>query len=463
MTISPSRGFNAQEDIFVDGFRDTGVYNRDPFNLEQVEVVKGPASAYAGHGTVGGYVNLITKAPTLDPHYELNTGYGTNQYYRETLDINQPLTGLVPNAALRVNAVYQYNNFAELDQIYDSRWGANPELAFGIGTDTVVKLSYFFLQEQNLPSFGVPFVSANGVASNPNLAPSLNRASPVDFSNFYGFVNRDFQNATTQIPSIYFFHEFDKDFKIENTARYEYTLLQSITTAPRFDAVSASAPLFYPPELTPPPPGTNPQTAGALPPNLMTREMKSRHQLDTLIGDQFQATNHFETWKFDHTLVTGAEFTHQDEDARTFNGVNAATSLYDPQPLDAYPFSTQNLGPMTRSGLDDASFSLFDTIKLGEHWILSGGMRYDHLEENTKIDASKRRHHALHASQALYRTDDLASWRTALNYKPVPYGHVLFRLRHVVQPVDRRRPGFRQPRRPRDQHHQPSSGEERDL
>ena len=415
------RGFNAQEDIFVDGFRDTGVYNRDPFNLEQVEVVKGPASAYAGHGTVGGYVNLITKTPTLDPHYEVNTGYGTNQYYRETLDINQPLTGLVPNAAFRVNAVYQSNNYSNLGYLYDSRWGANPEFAFGIGTDTLVKVSYFFLQEQNLPTFGLPPMSAAGVGANPTLAANgnANHVAPVDYSNFYGFVNRDYQNATTHIPSIYFFHEFDKDFKIENTARYEYTLLQSITTAPRFDAISNSSPTLLPPLFTPLPNGAAPPTG------LMTREMKSRHQLDTLIGDQFQSTNHFQTWMLDHTLVTDAEFTHQDEDARSFNGTNIATSIYDPNPNDQYPFSTQFLGPESRTSLDDASFSLFDTIKLEKQWTLSGGMRYDHLEENTQIDANYLTN-PITPFASLHRTDDLASWRVALNYKPVENGTIYF-------------------------------------
>ncbi len=130
------RGFNAQQDIFVDGFRDTGIYNRDPFNLEQVEVVEGPASAYSGYGSTGGSVNLISKTPTLAPSYEFDSGYGTNQYYRETLDVNQPLTDVLPGASFRLNGIYQYNNFSERDYIYNSRWGAYPEFSFGLGTDT---------------------------------------------------------------------------------------------------------------------------------------------------------------------------------------------------------------------------------------------------------------------------------------------------------------------------------------
>jgi len=413
------RGFNSRQDIFVDGFRDTGVYNRDPFNLQQVEVVKGPASAYNGHGSTGGSVNLISKTPTLDPLYEFNSGYGTDQYYRETLDINQPLTGVVPNAAFRLNGVYQYNEYSERDYIYDSRWGANPTFSFGIDTDTTVTASYFFLQEQDLPSYGLPVVNATAVVSNPGLSSHLNHVAPVPYSNFYGFVNRDYENTTTQIPTLTIKHEFDDDLKIENTSRYENTLRQSVLTAPRFDAVSGTAPLYYPPYTAPP------QTAGPLPPDTMTRELRARHQTDTLVGNQTEITAKFDTWQASHTLVATTEFSQEKEDARTFNGVNVANSLSNPTPYDTYPFPLQNWGAETHATLEDAAFSLFDTIKFTPQWLLSGGMRYDHLEESSRSYGSSNTTPTTAAS-AFSRTDDLASWRVALTYKPVSYGSIYF-------------------------------------
>ena len=59
------RGFSARTDIFIDGVRDFGGYSRDSFNLEQVEVTKGPASATSGRGSTGGSVNMVSKAPSL--------------------------------------------------------------------------------------------------------------------------------------------------------------------------------------------------------------------------------------------------------------------------------------------------------------------------------------------------------------------------------------------------------------
>ena len=87
------RGFNARTDFFVDGIRDSGGYTRDPFNVEQVEVVKGPASSFAGRGSTGGVVNLATKTPNLTASRHASIGGGSSSYKRGTLDVNQPHGG----------------------------------------------------------------------------------------------------------------------------------------------------------------------------------------------------------------------------------------------------------------------------------------------------------------------------------------------------------------------------------
>ena len=95
------RGFSARTDFFIDGVRDSGGYTRDPFNVEQVEVVKGPSSSYAGRGSTGGMVNLATKAPNLAASRHVNIGGGSAAYKRGTFDVNQPMSD---NAAFRFNA-----------------------------------------------------------------------------------------------------------------------------------------------------------------------------------------------------------------------------------------------------------------------------------------------------------------------------------------------------------------------
>src|SRR3546814_13487816 len=89
--------------MFINGVRDIAQYGRDPFNLEQIEVVKGPASTFTGRGSTGGSINLVTKTPRLDPFTAGTFSLGTDNLKRGTVDLNQPLTGLgIPGAAIRL-------------------------------------------------------------------------------------------------------------------------------------------------------------------------------------------------------------------------------------------------------------------------------------------------------------------------------------------------------------------------
>jgi catecholate siderophore receptor len=88
------RGFSARTDLFIDGVRDIGGYTRDSFNIEQVEISKGPNSAYSGRGSTGGAVNMVSKIPKLTRAFGTDLSIGTDQYYRTTVDLNQPIQEL---------------------------------------------------------------------------------------------------------------------------------------------------------------------------------------------------------------------------------------------------------------------------------------------------------------------------------------------------------------------------------
>src|SRR6185503_7728419 len=60
------RGFSARNDLYLDGMRDFGSYYRDPFYLEGIQVLKGPASILFGRGSTGGIVEQDSKMPKLD-------------------------------------------------------------------------------------------------------------------------------------------------------------------------------------------------------------------------------------------------------------------------------------------------------------------------------------------------------------------------------------------------------------
>lgn len=392
------RGFNARDDMFIDGIRDTGIYTRDPFNTEQVEVVKGPASAYEGYGETGGSVNLLSKTPQLGPSYELTGGVGTNAYDRESLDVNQPIhefgdTGM----ALRLDAFRQYNEVADRDFIYDSRWGVAPSLAFGLGTPTRVTLSYLYQREDDLPDYGFPFVNAAAVKVGTFPVSELNQPAALPSSNFYGLLYRDQETAVTDIPTLKIEHDSDDGIRLVNQTRYDRTSFGANNISARFD--------------TPPPATTPPLTL-----DMISREPSARTDVDTLADNKTFLTIPFEAWTVPNTLVTSLEASRETDIFSTATGPFVDTSLYDP---NAFAFYN---GQMTwtdkdTNELEDVAFSLFDTIKFTPQWELTGGMRYDHLR-STYNDPGPL------TPSSFARTDDLASWRLALVYKPLPFASI---------------------------------------
>jgi outer membrane receptor protein involved in Fe transport len=126
------RGFSAFNDFFLDGIRDAAIYTRDSFDLESVEVVKGPSAILFGRGSTGGAINQVSKAPMLMPLNSVTLDFGTNHEYRAATDIDVPLS---PTAAFRFNAMGESSDVADRDFVKNRRWGVAPALALGIGED----------------------------------------------------------------------------------------------------------------------------------------------------------------------------------------------------------------------------------------------------------------------------------------------------------------------------------------
>ena len=154
------RGFTARNDFYLDGMRDFGSYYRDPFNLNEIEVLKGPASILFGRGSTGGVINQVSKQPQLAPITAGTGTVGTDRTFRFTTDIDRPIEG-VPNSAFRLNLMGNLNGMSARDAAEYRRFGIAPSVAFGIGTDTRLTLSYFHLQEDNVPDYGLPWFFAS--------------------------------------------------------------------------------------------------------------------------------------------------------------------------------------------------------------------------------------------------------------------------------------------------------------
>ena len=385
------RGFSSRTDLFIDGVRDFGGYTRDPFNLEQVEVTKGPSSTNAGRGSTGGSINLASKTPSLDKRYEFMLGGGTDDYMRGTFDINQPIEGL-NGAAFRVNGMYHNADTPGRDIATEERWGIAPSISFGLGTETRATLSYFHLDQKGIPDYGIPWVPAANTAF-PNWGDTI---APVDSSNFYGLVLRDHLENTTDLITAEIQHDFSETAKLRNITRYGVTTTDLSVTAPRFLNNTSTT--------------------------IRRTDWKTRDQVDTILANYTDPNLEFNTGKLEHKFVTGMELSLESSKNYGRTDLNAAsaptTDLFAPNPYDSYfPIIFRN-GAGAVTDAFSAALYAFDTVKINEHWQIDGGVRWDYFDVDYKNRALGG------AATILGRTDDMYSYRGAITWKPCEPGSV---------------------------------------
>jgi catecholate siderophore receptor len=147
------RGVRSTADFFVDGVRDDVEYFRGLYNLEQVEILRGPNALLFGRGGTGGILNRVTKKGVVG---ETFTGYRASVDTFGAFDIWADVnlaTGA--NSALRINAAYEsLNNHRDL---YDGEQiSVNPTFRAELGTTTTIDLSYEYLNHDRFIDRGIP-------------------------------------------------------------------------------------------------------------------------------------------------------------------------------------------------------------------------------------------------------------------------------------------------------------------
>lgn len=146
------RGNSSTADFFIDGVRDDVQYFRDFYNIDRIEVLKGPNAMIFGRGGGGGIVNRVLKRPSLNPYRALTSSGDGWGGFRLTGDVDQPLGA---NAGVRLNAVYEdgdsFRHHVDL-----KRYGLNPTAAVLVGPDTRIDLSYEYFHDRRTADRGVP-------------------------------------------------------------------------------------------------------------------------------------------------------------------------------------------------------------------------------------------------------------------------------------------------------------------
>ena len=148
------RGFDARNDVFIDGIRDPAVSIRENFFTEQIEILRGPASSYAGRGTAGGAINIVTKQAGDRNFYNAESTFGTDHTKRVTLDVNQVIS---PTFSIRTGGMFQDANVAGRNYVTDDRWGGFISTKWTPTNDIKITTNYVHTDLSGLPDFGVPW------------------------------------------------------------------------------------------------------------------------------------------------------------------------------------------------------------------------------------------------------------------------------------------------------------------
>ncbi|MEP6945905.1 MAG: TonB-dependent siderophore receptor [Acidobacteriota bacterium] len=379
------RGFSARNDIYVDGARDLGPQSRDSFNLEQVEVVKGPSSTFTGRGSTGGTINLINKLPNLRRTFGATVTGGNAGTKRVTGDMNLPLTESI---AFRLNVMGHDSGVVERDVVENKRWGFAPSLGFGLTGRTRFTASYYYLGENNISDYGIPWVPL----ANNALVAFRDKLAPVPRNTFYGYANKDREHLTSQLATFRFEHEFNDNLSVRNQLRYGYSRRDSIASPGRFKDNSST---------------------------VISREYKSWITGDGIWDNQTDFTYRLKTGSLQHTLVFGTSLSHETNRRVLRTGTDATTTMLYPNPYDLYTGVVTYDARRPFANANSIAAYLFDTIKFNKYIDLSGGFRFDRFSATGMNTAT-----GVAALVPIDRTDKLSSGRAAVIFHPTELGSV---------------------------------------
>jgi catecholate siderophore receptor len=377
------RGFSAFNDFFLDGVRDAAVYTRDSFDLQSLEVLKGPSAVLFGRGSTGGAINQVSKAPLDVPLDEVSSEFASNELYRATADLNAPLE---PGAALRLNLMGESSQVAERDDVRNRRVGVAPALQLNLSEQDRVTLVYLHQQEDDVLDTGIPFVDG--------------RPASVPRDAFFGLAS-DRATADDDIATARYQHEFSPELSLADTLR---------AAAYQFD-YQFEAPNF----------GANvPTAATPLDSVQVGRDAPDSSGLETNLDEQLDLTARFDTGFIAHTLVTGIEIARQstaiDRYVNPFNSDSTwipETPLLDPDPSETRP--SEPVGSRQLTVAPSGGLYALDTMRLNRYVDLTAGFRYDYF--------SARYNQMTYTSGAqlqLQQLNRLGSPRAALVVKPTP-------------------------------------------
>jgi catecholate siderophore receptor len=387
------RGFDARNDVFIDGIRDPAVSIRENFFTEQIEILRGPASSYAGRGTAGGAINIVTKQAGDRNFYNAENTLGTDRTKRVTLDVNQVIS---PTFSMRTGGMFQDAGVAGRNYVTDDRWGGFISTKWTPTNDIKITTNYVHTDLSGLPDFGVPYYrQGNGPVTEFG----------IPRQNWYGFVNRDFQTARQDFGTLTGEYKVTDNITLNSRTRAEHSLLAYIGTLPQSPVTTNPDPTKW----------------------TFTASPQSRNQFVDILANQEDATFKFDTGSVKHTAVVGLEVSNERVGINRYTGLSSEVfgagaftgagalpgqSIYAPS-YTFIPFTTIPAlgGDPTRYNVDSKAFYVLDTANWEDKIILNGGIRYDGYDLRSSTSA-----------RSSTVNSDFINYNGGIVFKPVPIG-----------------------------------------
>jgi iron complex outermembrane receptor protein len=374
------RGFqlDANTNYLRDGARFSSYGLSDTADIEQIEIIKGPASALYGRGDAGGIVNLISKKPVARQLVTLEFTGGNYSFYRPQIDVSGSMNAS-QTLLYRLNAMYE-NTGSFRDFVSSERFFLAPYITWKPRADTAISVYGELLNSPGVSDYGVPAIGS--------------RPAPVPISRFLG---EPFNNVTyrERQGSYAISHSFSRNWSAQNTFHY-------YRTNPSYNL-----------EVFPVALDTDNRT--------VLRQVDLFAFPYTYYYSQTDVMGTFNTGRIRHNVVIGFE-TGWDDDAAFGPGANyPSLDLFAPQYKLLTPAQArQLLNP------GNPSFFIFnstnkhqtnggylqDQIDLNRHWKLLAGVRFE-------SDHQKFIDHL--AGTSLPQNDFGVSPRFGLVYQPTEY------------------------------------------
>ncbi|WP_439518611.1 TonB-dependent receptor [Hydrogenophaga sp.] len=359
------RGFSLQAtgDLFIDGMRDPAFYERDTFNLDRMEVLRGSASMLFGRGSTGGAVNQVSKVPRLITEHQVDLTLGSHAYRRVTGDFNIQ-TG--ESAALRLNAMVTKANNNGSGASLDKN-GLAAAYRWGIGERNEFQASIYNLDNNNGINYGIPFIAPQAGAPSTELLP-------LDPKNYYGLAS-DYNDGSATIAGFSHIHRFDRESEIKTQVRVGQFKRDQRSGAIRFAAAGFQ------------PGGVAANLTNFGPDTVLQRNLHLKIQDMDMVQVQSDYNGKFEALGYKHEILAGVDVTREEKTVyAALSAAQGGVVPTKPRTTIGTPFdgasvdeSSRVIRPSNQYVSTGWGAYVQDVVQLNPTWKLVGGLRYDNL------------------------------------------------------------------------------------